>query len=101
MCLTTYEEHSTATSHELERLRYENAVLHNDTLPTLDKDHELKVAYCRLSEVKHGWNYTHQHLDLAHEEVDIRTHDIIHLEHAFKMQGAELEETVETIANLE
>jgi hypothetical protein len=33
--------------------------------------------------------------------VDIRTHGIIHLEHAFEMQEAELEARVEMITNLE
>jgi hypothetical protein len=33
--------------------------------------------------------------------VDIRTHGIIHLEHALETQGAELEERAEMIANFE
>jgi hypothetical protein len=33
--------------------------------------------------------------------VDVHTHDIIHLEHHVETQDAELEERVETIANLE
>jgi hypothetical protein len=61
----------------------------------------LKVTCRHLSEAEQGWNYTRQRLDLAREEVDIRTHGIIHLEHAFEKQGAELEERAETIANLE
>jgi hypothetical protein len=40
-------------------------------------------------------------LDIAREEVDTRTHGIIHLEHNVEVQDAELEERVETIANLE
>jgi hypothetical protein len=40
-------------------------------------------------------------LDIAHEEVDIRTHGIIHLEHHVEAQDAELEERVEMITNLE
>jgi hypothetical protein len=55
----------------------------------------------RLSEAEHGWNYTHQLLDITHEEVDVRTHEIIHLEHTVEAQGAELEEREEIIANLE
>jgi hypothetical protein len=39
-------------------------------------------------------------LDITREEVDTRTHGIIHLEHHVEMQGAELEESSETIANL-
>jgi hypothetical protein len=40
-------------------------------------------------------------LDITHEEVETRTHRIIHLEHHVEVQDAELEERVETIANLE
>jgi hypothetical protein len=29
-------------------------------------------------------------LDITREEVDIRTHGIIHLEHAYEMQGVKL-----------
>jgi hypothetical protein len=40
-------------------------------------------------------------LDIAREEVETRTHGIIHLEHHVEVQDAELEEGVEMIANLE
>jgi hypothetical protein len=60
MCLTAYEEHTTTTSRELERLRHENAVLHSRARPPSEQDHELQVAYCRLSEADHVWNYTRQ-----------------------------------------
>jgi hypothetical protein len=40
-------------------------------------------------------------LDIAHEEVDICTHGIIHLEHHVEAQDAELEERAEMITNLE
>jgi hypothetical protein len=40
-------------------------------------------------------------LDITREEVETRTHGIIHLEHHVEVQDAELEERVETIANLE
>jgi hypothetical protein len=40
-------------------------------------------------------------LDIACEEVDIRTHGIIHLEHHVEAQDAELEKRAETITNLE
>jgi hypothetical protein len=40
-------------------------------------------------------------LDITREEVDIRTHGIIHLEHHVEAQDAELEERAEMIANLE
>jgi hypothetical protein len=41
MRLNAYEEHATFTSHELERLRHENAILHRGTLQSSDKDLEL------------------------------------------------------------
>jgi hypothetical protein len=40
-------------------------------------------------------------LDITREEVETRTHRIIHLEHHVEVQDAELEERAETIANLE
>jgi hypothetical protein len=39
-------------------------------------------------------------LDIAHEEVDIRTHGIVHLENHMETQDAELEERAERIADL-
>jgi phytoene dehydrogenase-like protein len=84
MRLTAYEEHFTATSHELEKLRRENAILQSGTLPPSNQDRKLKVAYHHLSEVEHGWNYTCQQLDAACEVVDTRTHAIIDLEYAME-----------------
>jgi hypothetical protein len=101
MCLTAYEEQTTATSRELERLRNENAIVHSGTLLPLEQDREVKVACHHISEAEHGLNYTRQLLDITHEEVDIYTHVIIHLEHAFETQGADLEERVEMITILE
>jgi hypothetical protein len=40
-------------------------------------------------------------LDITREEVEIRTHGIIHLENHVETQDAELEERVERIADLE
>jgi hypothetical protein len=40
-------------------------------------------------------------LDIAREEVDIRTHGIIHLEHHVEAQDVELEERAGMIANLQ
>jgi hypothetical protein len=54
----------------------------------------LKVTYRHISEAEHGWNYTRQQLDVAHELVDERTHMVIHLEHANEQQDHELEESV-------
>jgi hypothetical protein len=57
--------------------------------------------YRHLSEVEHGWNYARHQLHATHEEVDTRTHAIIHLEHAMEQQDHELEERAATIATLE
>jgi hypothetical protein len=40
-------------------------------------------------------------LDITREEVETRTHEIIHLEHHVEVQDAELEKRAKTIANLE
>jgi hypothetical protein len=40
-------------------------------------------------------------LDIAREEVDIRTHGIVHLENHMETQDADLEEMAERIADLE
>jgi hypothetical protein len=101
MLLTAYEECVTTTLSELERLRHENAVLHSSALSPSEQDHKLQVAYRHLSEAEHGWNYTRMLLDITCEEVDIRTHGIIHLEHTYETQGVDLEERADTISNLE
>jgi hypothetical protein len=54
MCLTAYEEHATATSRELKRLRHEYAILRSSACPPSEQDCELQVAYRRLSEAEHG-----------------------------------------------
>jgi hypothetical protein len=54
MHLTAYEDHATATSRELERLRHENAVLCSSALPLSELDRELQVAYHHLRVAKHG-----------------------------------------------
>jgi uncharacterized protein (DUF3084 family) len=59
------------------------------------------VAYRRLSEVEHGWNYNRQQLDLTREEVNTRTHAIIHLEHTIEQQDLKLKERAATITTLE
>jgi hypothetical protein len=101
MHLRAYEEHTAAPLRELERLRHENAVLCSSVHPPSEQDHELQVAYHRLSEAEHGWNHTSMLFDITHVEVDTHTHGIIHLEHHVETQDAELEERVETIANHE
>jgi serine kinase of HPr protein (carbohydrate metabolism regulator) len=40
-------------------------------------------------------------LDITREEVDIRTHGIIHIEHHVESQDVKLEERVEMITDLE
>jgi hypothetical protein len=64
-------------------------------------DRELQDVYRCLSNAEHGWNYTHMLLDITREEVDIRTHGIVHLENHVETQDAELEERAERIADLE
>jgi hypothetical protein len=54
MRLTAYEESATATAHEIERLRHENAILHNGKHPPSEQDRELQEVYHRLSDVEHG-----------------------------------------------
>jgi hypothetical protein len=92
---------STTTTHEIERLRHENAILYSGAHPPSEQDRELHEVYRRLSNAEHGWNHTRMLLDIAREEVDIRTHGIIHLEHHVEVQDAELEERAEMIANHE
>jgi adenylate kinase len=60
-----------------------------------------RKLYRCLSDAEHGWNYTCMLLDIAHEEVDIHTHGIIHLKNHMETQDAELEERAERIADLE
>jgi hypothetical protein len=81
--LTAYKESAPIATCEIERLRHENAILCNGARPPSEQDH----AYMLL--------------DITREEVDIRTHGIIHLEHHVEAQDAELEERAEMIANLE
>jgi hypothetical protein len=64
-------------------------------------DRELQEVYRHLTGVEHGWNYTRTMLDTAHEEVDIHTHRIIHLENHVETQDIELEERAEMITDLE
>jgi hypothetical protein len=40
-------------------------------------------------------------LDITHEEVSVREHGILHLDYAYEVQDAELEERMKTITNLE
>jgi hypothetical protein len=100
-CLTAYEESATTTAHEIERLRHENAILCSSAHPPSEQDRELQEDYHRLSDTKHGWNYTRILLDITREEVETRTRRIVHLEHHVEAQDAKLEERAEIIADLE
>jgi hypothetical protein len=99
--LTAYKESATAATREIERLRHENAILHGGARSPLEQECELQEVYRGLCNTEHGWNHTRMLLDIAHEEVDICTHGIIHLEHHVEAQDAELEERAEMITNLE
>jgi hypothetical protein len=96
-----YKENATAATGKIKRLRHENAILHSGVHPPSEQDRELKEVYCCLGNAEHGWNHTRLLLDITREEVETRTHGIIHLEHHVEVQDAELEERAETIANLE
>jgi predicted RNase H-like nuclease (RuvC/YqgF family) len=99
--LTTYKESATAAAREVERLRHENAILRSGARPPSEQDRELQEIYRRLGNTEHGWNHTRMPLDITREEVETRTHRIIHLEHHVEVQDAELEERAERIADLE
>jgi hypothetical protein len=99
--LMVYKESATAATGEIERLRHENAILCSGVHPPSEQDHELKEVYRCLGNAEHGWNHTRLLLGITQEEVETRTHGIIHLEHHVEVQDAELEERAETLANLE
>jgi hypothetical protein len=99
--LTAYKESAIFTTHEIERLRSENAILRSDAHPPSEHDRELQEVYHRRNNAEHGWNHTCMLLNIAREEVDICTHEIVHLEHHMEAQDAELKERAEMIANLE
>jgi hypothetical protein len=99
--LMAYKESSTAATGEIKRLRHENAILCGGVRPPSEQDRGLKEVYCHLSNTEHGWNHTCLLLDITQEEVEIRTHGIIHLEHHVEAQDAELEARAEMITNLE
>jgi hypothetical protein len=92
---------ATAATREIERLRHENAILRSGACPPSEQEHELQEVYRHLSNIEQGWNHTRMLLDITREEVETRTHVIIHLEHHVEVQDAMLEERAETIANLE
>jgi hypothetical protein len=99
--LTAYNESATISTREIERLRHENAILCSGAHPPSELDCELQEVYRHLGNAENGWNHTRMLLDIPREEVETRTHGIIHLEHHMEVQDAKLEERVEMIANLE
>jgi hypothetical protein len=96
-----YEENATAAAREIVRLRHENGILRSGSRPPSELDRELQEGYRRLSGTEHGWNYTCMLLDITHEEVDIHTHGIVHLENHVETQDAKLEERAEMITDPE
>jgi hypothetical protein len=100
-CLTMYKESATAATREIERLRHENAILRSGACPPSEQDRELKEVYRRLGNAEHGWIHTRLLLDFTHEEVERRTHEVIHIEHHVEVQDAKLEERAEMITILE
>jgi hypothetical protein len=92
--------HSSSLEQDVEELRRANAILCSGAPPPSDQDHELQVAYRRLSEAEHGWHYFRQQLDAAREMLDERTHAIINLEHHIEQQDLDLEQRATTIADL-
>jgi hypothetical protein len=99
--LTAYNKSATAATREIERLRYENAILRSGARPPSEQDRELQKVYRHLSNAEHWWNHTSMLLDITCEEVETRTHGIIHLEHHMEVRDVKLEERAETIANLD
>jgi hypothetical protein len=100
-CLMAYEESTTATAREIERLRHENAILRSSSRAPSEQDCELHEVYRHLSDAEHGWNYTRMLLNIFRAEVETRTHRIVHLEHHVEAQDISLEERVEMTADLE
>jgi hypothetical protein len=84
--LMAYKESATAATRMIERLRHENVILHSGARPPSEQDRKLQEVYHRLSNAEHGWNHTCMLLDITREEVETRTHGIIHLEHHVEVQ---------------
>jgi hypothetical protein len=96
-----YKEGAAPATHKIDGLRHENAILYSGARTPSEQNHELQEVYHRLRNVEHGWTHTRMMLDIAHEEVDVHTHGIVHLEHHMEVQDVELEERAKMIANLE
>jgi hypothetical protein len=53
-CLTTYKESTTAATHEIERLRQENAIIRSGARPPSEQDRVLQEVYRCLSNAERG-----------------------------------------------
>jgi hypothetical protein len=53
-CLTTYKESTTAVTHEIERLRQENAIIRSGARPPSEQDRVLQEVYRCLSNAERG-----------------------------------------------
>jgi hypothetical protein len=60
--------------------------------PPSEQDRGLQEVYRRLSDTEHGWDYTRMLRDITREEVETRTHGMVHLEHHVEAQDVEPEE---------
>jgi hypothetical protein len=49
-----YEESATTAAREIERLRYENVILHSSARPPSEQNRELQEVYRHLSDAEHG-----------------------------------------------
>jgi hypothetical protein len=75
MHLMVYKESATAATHEIERLRYENAILRSGARPPSEQDRELQEVYRCLSNAEHGWNHTCMLLDITRGGGDMYPRD--------------------------
>jgi ADP-dependent phosphofructokinase/glucokinase len=82
--MNEYERLAITVGFDSERLGHENHAFRQETVRVLDKDLELSSGYHRLSEVEREMSHTRAQLQEAREEIDTRTHAIVHLEHAIK-----------------
>jgi hypothetical protein len=98
--MNEYERLAITADLHRERLERENHALRQGACSVRGRDQELQSLYRRLSEVERELNHTRTQLQQAREEVDIRTHAIVHLEHHVEQQDAELEAREEEITNL-
>jgi hypothetical protein len=80
--MNEYERLAIRMSLDRERLGHENHGFCQERVSVLDKDRELQFVYRCLGEVERELSHTCAQLQQAREEIDTRTHAIVHLEHA-------------------